>query len=106
MTSKRTCVSSLIFFAVLFLVCYSEEGQMRFHSFGCFAILHMQRGFSLRIFLILSFELTIYKLKLFFECGIPMPQDAGAPSLLQLHICHLYIISIAVLETCPRCRVT
>jgi hypothetical protein len=32
--------------------------------------------------LILSFE-TINKLKLFFECGIPRPQDVG-------HICLLY----------------
>jgi hypothetical protein len=29
---------------------------------------------------ILSFE-TINKLKLSFECGIPVPQDAGTPSL-------------------------
>jgi hypothetical protein len=44
---------------------------------------------------ILSFE-TINKLKLFFECGIPMPQDAGAPSLLLVQSCNLYIISIAI----------
>jgi magnesium-transporting ATPase (P-type) len=32
---------------------------------------------------ILSFE-TINKLKMFFECGIPMAQDAGAPLLALL----------------------
>jgi hypothetical protein len=48
----------------------------------------------------LSFE-TINKLKLFFECGVPMPQDAGTPSLSLLHIFNLYIISIAVLENVP-----
>jgi hypothetical protein len=46
---------------------------------------------------ILSFG-TINKLMLFFECGIPMPQDAGTPSLSQLQIFDLYIIPIAVLE--------
>jgi hypothetical protein len=50
--------------------------------------------------LILSFE-TINELKLFFECGIPMPQDAGAPSLSLLQIFNLYIISITVLENVP-----
>jgi hypothetical protein len=46
----------------------------------------------------LSFK-TINKLKLFFECGIPMPQDAGTPLLLILPIFNL--ISIAVLEKVP-----
>jgi hypothetical protein len=41
----------------------------------CF-LLHMYSS-------ILSFK-TIYKLKLFFECGIPMPQDAGTPLLALL----------------------
>jgi hypothetical protein len=49
---------------------------------------------------ILSFD-TINKLKLFFEYGIPMPQDAGTPSLLLVHILNLYIISFAVLENGP-----
>jgi hypothetical protein len=43
--------------------------------------------------LIRSFK-TINKLKLFFESGIPVPQDAGSPSLLLLQIINLYIISI------------
>jgi hypothetical protein len=43
--------------------------------------------------LILSFE-NINKLKLFFECGIPMPQDTGTPSLLQLQIFIVWIISV------------
>jgi hypothetical protein len=50
---------------------------------------------------ILSFE-TINKLKLFFECGIPRPQDVG-------HLCLRYckfliphfVISIAVLANVP-----
>jgi hypothetical protein len=49
---------------------------------------------------ILSFK-TINKLKLIYECGIPMPQDAGTPSLLLPKIVNLYIISIAVLENVP-----
>jgi hypothetical protein len=49
---------------------------------------------------ILSFE-TINKLKLFFECGIPMPQEAGTPLLSILQIFNLCIISIAVLENVP-----
>jgi hypothetical protein len=49
---------------------------------------------------ILSFE-TINKLKLFFKCGIPMPQDAGTPLLLLLQFFYLYIFSIAVLENVP-----
>jgi hypothetical protein len=57
--------------------------------------------FSLRRYLsIQSFE-PINKLKLFFECGIPMPQDAGTPLLLLLQFFNLYIISIAVLENVP-----
>jgi hypothetical protein len=44
---------------------------------------------------------TINKLKLFFECCIPMPQDAGTPLLSQLQIFKLYQISIAVLENVP-----
>jgi hypothetical protein len=47
-----------------------------------------------------SFEI-INKLKLFFECGIPMPQDAGTPSFLLLQIFNLYIISIVMLENVP-----
>jgi hypothetical protein len=43
---------------------------------------------------ILSFE-NINKLKLFFECGIPRPQDATA-----IFFTH-FIISIAVLENVP-----
>jgi hypothetical protein len=35
-----------------------------------------------------SFE-TINKLKLFFECDIPMPQDAGTLLLSLLQICIL-----------------
>jgi hypothetical protein len=50
--------------------------------------------------LILSFE-NINRLKLFFECGIPMPQDAGIPLLLLLQIVNLYIISTEVLENMP-----
>jgi hypothetical protein len=50
--------------------------------------------------LIISFK-TIKKLKLLFECGIPMPQDAGRPWLLLLQIFNLYIISTAVLENVP-----
>jgi hypothetical protein len=51
---------------------------------------------------ILCFE-TINKLKLFFECDIPMPQDAGTPLLLLLllQMFSPYIISIAVLENVP-----
>jgi hypothetical protein len=49
---------------------------------------------------ILSFK-TINKLKPFFKCSIPMPQDAGTPSLSLLQIFNLYIISIAVLENVP-----
>jgi hypothetical protein len=45
---------------------------------------------------------TINKLMLFFECGIPMPQDAGTPLLLLGQICNLYIISIAVLDNVPQ----
>jgi hypothetical protein len=48
----------------------------------------------------LSFEI-IHKLKLFFECGIAVPQDAGSPLLLLLQIVNLYIISFAVLEKVP-----
>jgi hypothetical protein len=47
---------------------------------------------------ILSFE-TINKLKLFFECGIPRPQDVG-----HLRLCYFlthFIISIALLENVP-----
>jgi hypothetical protein len=50
--------------------------------------------------LILSFK-TINNLKLFFECGIPRPQDVG---YLCLHNCNClthFIISIAVLENVP-----
>jgi hypothetical protein len=50
--------------------------------------------------LIPSFK-TIYKLKLFFECGIPMPQDPGTPLLLLLQIFNLDMILIAVLENMP-----
>jgi hypothetical protein len=50
--------------------------------------------------LILSFE-TIKKLKLFFECGLPMPQDAGKPLLSLLQIFNPNIISIAELENVP-----
>jgi hypothetical protein len=53
------------------------------------------------IFLIFFNAKTINKLELFFECGIPMPQDAGTPLLLLLQIFNLYIISIAVLENVP-----
>jgi hypothetical protein len=51
--------------------------------------------------LILSFE-TVNKLKLFFERGIPLPQDWGTPllALLQKNLTH-FIISIAVLEQVP-----
>jgi hypothetical protein len=49
---------------------------------------------------VLSFE-AINKLNMFFGCDIPMPQDAGTPSLSLLHIFNLYIISIAVLENVP-----
>jgi hypothetical protein len=50
---------------------------------------------------ILSFE-TINKLKQFFECGDPVPQDAETPllGLLQFFLTH-FIISIAVLENVP-----
>jgi hypothetical protein len=51
-------------------------------------------------FLHVFFE-TINKLKLSFECGIPVPQETGAPSLLLLQIFNPYIISIAVLENVP-----
>jgi hypothetical protein len=44
---------------------------------------------------------TINKLKFFFECGISMRQDAGAPLLLLLQMFNLYIISIAVFEKVP-----
>jgi hypothetical protein len=37
----------------------------------------------------------------FFECGIPMPQDAGTPLLSLLQNFNLYIILIAVLENVP-----
>jgi hypothetical protein len=50
--------------------------------------------------LILSFK-TINKLKLSFECGIPVPQDAGTSLLLLMQIFNPYIISIAVLENVP-----
>jgi hypothetical protein len=50
--------------------------------------------------LILSFK-TINKLNLSFESGIPVPQDAGTPSLALLQIFNRYIISIAVLENVP-----
>jgi hypothetical protein len=50
---------------------------------------------------ILSFE-TINKLTLFFKCGNPMHQDAGAPLLEQLiFFLTQFIISIAVLENVP-----
>jgi hypothetical protein len=46
---------------------------------------------------ILSFE-TINKLKLFFECGIPRPQDVGH---LRFALLTYFIISISVLENVP-----
>jgi hypothetical protein len=50
---------------------------------------------------ILSFE-TINKLKLFFECGIPMPQDAGTLLLLLLPIFSLiYNLNCSALERAP-----
>jgi hypothetical protein len=45
---------------------------------------------------------TINKLNLFFECGIPMPQDAGTHLLAQLQFFkNPFIILIAVLENLP-----
>jgi hypothetical protein len=51
--------------------------------------------------LILSFE-PINKLKMFFECGIPMPQDSGTPllALMPFFLTH-FRISIAVLKNVP-----
>jgi hypothetical protein len=50
---------------------------------------------------ILSFE-TLNKVKLLFECGNPMPQDAGTPLLAQLQFfLPRFIILIAVLENMP-----
>jgi hypothetical protein len=49
---------------------------------------------------ILSFE-TINKLKLFFECGIPRPQDVGHLRLRYCNFLTHFIISIAVLENVP-----
>jgi hypothetical protein len=39
--------------------------------------------------------------KLFFECVIPMPQDAGTPLFSLLQIFSQYINTIAVLENVP-----
>jgi hypothetical protein len=50
---------------------------------------------------VLLYEHSIYSYKLFFECGIPMPQDAGTPLLSLLQIFILYIISIAMLKNVP-----
>jgi hypothetical protein len=50
--------------------------------------------------LILSLE-TINKLKLFFECGIPRPQDVGHLRLRYCNFLTHFIISIAVLENVP-----
>jgi hypothetical protein len=49
---------------------------------------------------ILSFE-TINKLKLFFECGIPRPQDVGHLCLRYCMFLAHFIISITVLENVP-----
>jgi hypothetical protein len=49
---------------------------------------------------ILSFE-TINKLKLFFESGIPRPQDVGHLRLRYCNFLTHFIISIAVLENVP-----
>jgi hypothetical protein len=49
---------------------------------------------------ILSFE-TINKFKLFFECGIPRPQDVGHLHLRYCTFLTQFIISIAVLENMP-----
>jgi hypothetical protein len=51
---------------------------------------------------ILSFK-TINKLNLFFECGIPRPQDVGHLRLryCKFHFVTHFIISIAVLENVP-----
>jgi hypothetical protein len=58
----------------------------------------MQRVFSPRRYpSILSFK-TINKLKLFFECGIPRPQDADHLCLRNCKYFNPFIISIAVLE--------
>jgi hypothetical protein len=40
-------------------------------------------------------------IKLFFECGINMPQDVGTPLLLLQIVFDPYIISIAVHENVP-----
>jgi hypothetical protein len=49
---------------------------------------------------ILSFK-TINKLKLFFECGIPRPQNVGHLPLRYCNFLTHLIISIAVLENVP-----
>jgi hypothetical protein len=53
--------------------------------------------------LILSFE-TINKLNLFFECGVPRPQDVGHLCLGYCKFLTQFIISIAMLENVPPCR--
>jgi hypothetical protein len=51
--------------------------------------------------LILSLE-TINKLKLFFECGIPKPQDVGHLSLRYCNFFNpFYNLNCAVLENVP-----
>jgi hypothetical protein len=49
---------------------------------------------------VLSFE-TINKLKLFFECGIPRPQDVGHLCLRYCNFFNPFYLSIAVLENVP-----
>jgi hypothetical protein len=48
---------------------------------------------------ILSFK-TINNLKLSFECGIPLPQDAGTPLLALLHT-NLTNVIISIAENVP-----
>jgi hypothetical protein len=57
--------------------------------------------FLLRMYpLIISFK-TINKLKLFFECGFPRPQDVEHLCLRFCNYLTYFIISIAVLENVP-----